>query len=146
MIREVMRQVVAKVMGDNGIDAFVNPLSTLPTSKIQGPGVSSGPGIRPSTRFPLSADAGIPEVVVPMGFSRIVYDPFWVVNPSNSNSVSTVTPTTPTVLPAPGLPFGMSFWGGQGQEAQLVAFADAYENATNHRLPPPGYGPLPGEP
>ena len=146
MIREVMRQVVAKVMGDNGIDAFINPLSTLPSSKIHGPGVSSGSGLRPSTRFPFSADAGIPEIVVPMGFSQVVYDPFWVVNPSNSNAVSTVTPTTPTILPGPGLPFGMSFWGGPGQEAQLVAIADAYENATNHRAPPPGYGPLPGEP
>jgi amidase len=146
MIRDVMRQVVAKVMGDNDLDALINPLSTVPSGKIQGPGVSSGPGLRPSTRFPLSADAGIPEIVVPMGFSRVVYDPFWVVNPSNSNAVSTVTPTTPTILPEPGLPFGMSFWGGPGQEAQLVEIADAYENATLHRAPPPGYGPLPGEP
>lgn len=146
MVREVMRQVIAKVMGDNEIDAFVNPLCTLPSSKIAQPGVSSGPGLRPSTRFPLSADAGIPEIVVPMGFSRVVYDPFWVVNPTNSNAVSTVTPTEPTILPAPGLPFGISFWGGPGQEAQLVAIADSYENATLHRAPPPGYGPLAGEP
>ncbi|HEY8515458.1 MAG TPA: amidase family protein [Candidatus Binatia bacterium] len=146
MIREVMRQVIAKVMGDNGIDAFINPLSTLPPGKILGPGMPSGPGLRPSTRFPLSADAGIPEVVVPMGFSRVAYDPYWVVNPNNSNAVMTVMPTEPTILPEPGLPFGMSFWGGPGQEAQLVAIADAYENATNHRKPPKGYGPLPGEP
>lgn len=48
-----------------------------------------------------------------------------------------VTPTTPTILPEPGLPFGMSFWGGPGQEAQLVAIADVYENATRHH-PAPG--------
>ncbi len=146
LIREVMRQVIAKVMGDNDIDAFINPLSTLPTNKIHGPGVASGSGLRPSTRFPLSADAGIPEIVVPMGFSKVVYDPYWVVNPSNSNAVSTITPTEPTILPGLGLPFGMAFWGGPGQEAQLVAIADAYENATAHRQAPTGYGPLPGEP
>ncbi len=146
MIRDVMRQVMAKVMGDNGIHAFINPLCTLPSGKIHGPRVGGGPGLRPNTRFPLSADAGTPEIVVPMGFSRVVYDPFWVVNPSNSNAVSTVTPTEPTILPEPGLPFGISFWGGPGQEAQLLAIADIYENATKHRAPPPGHGPLPGEP
>jgi Asp-tRNA(Asn)/Glu-tRNA(Gln) amidotransferase A subunit family amidase len=146
MIREVMRQVMAKVMGDNRLDAFINPLSTLPANKLQGPGVATGAGLRPTTRFPLSADAGTPEIVVPMGFSRVAYDPFWVLNPSNSAQVSTVTPTQPTILPEPGLPFGMAFWGGPGQEARLVGIADAYENATLRRLPPPGYEPLPGEP
>lgn len=146
MVREVMRQVMAKVMGDNGIDAFINPLSTLPSNKLQGPGVATGPGLRPTTRFPLSADAGTPEIVVPMGFSRVAYDPFWVLNPTNSAQVSSVTPAEPTLLPEPGLPFGMAFWGGPGQEAQLVAIADAYENASLRRLPPPGYEPLPGEP
>jgi amidase len=146
MIRDVVRQVMAKVMGDNDIDAFINPLSTVPPGKIHGPGIGSGPGLRPGTRFPLSADAGIPELVVPMGFSREVYDPFWVVNPNNSNAVSTVNPTEPTILPAPGLPFGMSFWSGPGQEATLVQIADIYENETKHRAPPVGYEPLPSEP
>lgn len=146
MVREVMRKVMAKVMGDNKLDAFTNPLSTLPPAKLGQVGNPSGAGLRPSTRFPLSADAGTPEVVVPMGFSRIVYDPIMTLNPEDSSRVIGIPGTVETVLPEPGLPHGIAFWAGPGQEAVLLEIASAYETETTHRQPPPNFGPVVREP
>jgi Asp-tRNA(Asn)/Glu-tRNA(Gln) amidotransferase A subunit family amidase len=44
-------------------------------------------------------------------------------------------------LPAK-LPVGISFLGRPFDEPTLFAVAAAYEAATQHRTPPPGFGPL----
>ena len=39
---------------------------------------------RPVGRFPTSANAGIPEITVPAGFNRTVYDPSFALNPART--------------------------------------------------------------
>jgi hypothetical protein len=38
------------------------------------------------------------------------------------------------------------FWAGPGNDPEVIKVASAYEAATHHRVPPPAFGPLPGEP
>jgi amidase len=58
--------------------------------------------------------------------------------PTNNN--------TPTDLPAPGLPFSLVFRAEPGREDVILKVASAYEAASRRRVPPPAFGPLPGEP
>ena len=55
-------------------------------------------------------------------------------------------PATPTTLPAPGLPFALVFRSDVGSENVILKIASAYEAASKRRVPPPDFGPLPGEP
>ena len=52
---------------------FVNPTTTIPPARI---GYANQPTVndRPVGRFPTSANAGIPEITVPAGFTTEVYD------------------------------------------------------------------------
>ena len=143
-MREVMQRVVLKVMRENNLDVLVNPLTTIPIPKIGGP-VEPEINSRPSNRFAFTADAGIPEVIVPAGFNRVVYEPKFVLS-KDTKSYQNVTGTEQTLLDAPGLPVSLAFWAGPGEEAMLIKVASAYEAATKHRRPPPAFGPLPGEP
>ena len=52
-----------------------------------------------------------------------------------------VTSGRQTRLDSP-LPVGISFWAGPGDEPILLRAASAYEAATTHRMPPPGFGPV----
>jgi len=66
------------------------------------------------------AIAGYPIVTVPLGFY-----------PNNV----TIQPAGPeTVYPAPGVPFGLSFFSTAFTEFELIGFAFAYEQATHTRL------------
>ncbi|MET0657851.1 MAG: hypothetical protein ABW110_06805, partial [Steroidobacteraceae bacterium] len=48
----------------------------------------------------------------------------------------------PTKLSDLGLPYNIAFWAEPGQESTLIKVASAYEAATHHRKPPPGFGPV----
>ncbi|HEY3224649.1 MAG TPA: amidase [Pseudolabrys sp.] len=143
-MREVMQRVILKVMRENNLDVLVNPLNTVPIPKIGGP-VEPEINSRPSNRFAFTADAGIPEVVVPAGFNQVVYEPKFALSPDTKNYRS-VSGTEKTMLDAPGLPISLSFWAGPGEEGTILKAASAYEAATKHRRPPPAFGPLRGEP
>jgi Asp-tRNA(Asn)/Glu-tRNA(Gln) amidotransferase A subunit family amidase len=143
-MREVMRLVVLKVMHQNRLDALVNPTITVPPAKI---GYASQPAVnnRPDGRFPTSADLGIPELTVPAGFNDVIYEPAFALNKDKDNYVAVANETTPSTMQMP-MPFGMSFWGGPGDESTLLKIASAYETATHHRAPPAAFGPVKGEP
>jgi amidase len=64
--------------------------------------------------------AGYPIVTVPLGFYP--------------DSVTTGSAGPLTVYPAPGVPFGLSFFGTAFSEFDLVGFAYAYEQKTMTRL------------
>jgi amidase len=85
----------------------------------------------------LSPESGFPAIVVPAGFTRVVYDR--VPDPTDPNGSKLVGPT-----PAQ-LPVGMEFVGRPFAEARLFEIASAYEKSTHHRRPPVSFGPLPGE-
>ncbi len=64
-----------RMMYENDIDMFVHPENTVPTPKIQGPnvGTDSLDGITPFFQ--------IPRIVVPAGFTAVVYEPQYALNP-----------------------------------------------------------------
>jgi amidase len=139
-MREVMRLVVDKVMRENHLDVLVNPTITIPPSLHGG---ASQPWInnRPTGRFPLSADLGIPEITVPAGFNSIIYEPRLELNAKQDNYRSVANNTEKTVMKNP-MPYGISFWAGAGEEPAVIEVASIYEEATRHRMAPPAFGPL----
>jgi amidase len=95
---------------------------------------------RPNGRFPTSANVGIPELTVPADFNDVVFEPEFTLNAAKDNYTNTSNDKEQTTLTAP-LPFGISFWGGPGDEPTLLRVASLYEAATKHRRPPPESGP-----
>jgi Asp-tRNA(Asn)/Glu-tRNA(Gln) amidotransferase A subunit family amidase len=79
--------------------------------------------------------AGFPAITVPAGFTTEVWD-----RVRDGNSTRLVGP-----VPAQ-LPVGVDFIARPFDEAMLIRIAAAYEAATRRRLPPPDFGPVPGEP
>jgi amidase len=142
-MREVMRMVVLKVLEQNNLDLLVNPTTTVPPAKI---GYASQPSInsRPAGRFPTSANLGIPEITVPAGFNKIVYEPAFALNAAKDNYTSVANDTVESMSDLP-LPVGISFWAAPGDEPLLFKAAAAYEGATKHRKPPAAFGPVAGE-
>jgi Asp-tRNA(Asn)/Glu-tRNA(Gln) amidotransferase A subunit family amidase len=144
-MQTVLRLVVLKVMYENGIDAFVNPEVTVPHPKIGGPAEPTihdrGTG---SCCGQFTALLGGPEIEVPAGYTQVVYEPRFVLSPDKRRYVA-MSGTTRSALPHP-MPISMMFWTGPGSEPTLIKAASAYEAATKHRVPPPDFGPLPGEP
>ncbi len=138
-MREVMRLVLLNVLHRNDIDVLVNPTITVPPVRI---GYAGEPSVndRPTGRFPTSANLGVPEITVPAGFNRIVYDPEYVLN-EDRDGYDNVTGRRRTELDAP-LPVGISFWAGPGDEPIVLRVASAYEAATRHRRQPPAFGPV----
>ncbi|KAF2719378.1 amidase [Polychaeton citri CBS 116435] len=68
----------------------------------------------------IPALVGSPVVTVPMGF----YPPAWPVQLNDRGDL---------VSTAPNVPFGLAFMGARWSEADLIAFAYAYEQRTHHR-------------
>jgi amidase len=140
-MQSVLRMIVLKVMYENGIDAFVNPENTLPPFKLGGPaeptvndrGVASC-----CQRF--TAMLGGPEIDVPAGYTRTVYEPQYVLN-ADKTRYETVTGAVQSQLPKP-MPISLMIWAGPGFDAEVIKVASAYEAATRHRIPPPAFGPV----
>src|SRR5262249_26859318 len=132
--------VVLKVMRQNGIDILVNPTTTIPPARI---GFAGQPQInsRPVGRFPTSANLGIPEITVPAGFNRTIYEPDFALNTAKNAYTSVANNERASTLETP-LPVGISFWGGPGDEDIVIRTAAAYEAATKHRMAPPAFGPV----
>jgi len=86
----------------------------------------------------LSPVSGLPAIVVPAGFTRVVYDR---VPDASDPSGSRLDGPKPDQIPV-----AMEFLGRPFDEALLFEIASAYEAGTKHRRPPKGYGPLAGEP
>ena len=95
--------------GALGIDAAL-AMHNLDALVLPAPGFTTTP----------AAIVGYPIVTVPMGFY-----------PDNV-TIASVGPET--VYPAPGIPFGLSFFASKFSEFKLISFAFAYEQATHVRL------------
>ena len=144
MMRELLRRVEMKVMYENHLDALVRLHYSLPPGKI---GLAPQPEPRNDTRGELRMGpfAGLTEVLIPAGYVRTVYDPVFVLSSDKRRYIPTNN-NTPTTLPAPGLPFSLVFRADPGKEDVILRVASAYQAASKRRVPPPGFGPLPGEP
>ena len=144
-MRAVMRLVLAKVMKENGIDVLVNPENTVPHEKLGAPSEPSlNDRLAAGATQAITALLGVPEIVVPAGFNLVVYEPRFVLNAAR-NDYKVVTGDARSLLDIP-LPISMMFWAGPGEEAAVLKAASSYEAATRHRVPPPAFGSLPGEP
>jgi amidase len=83
---------------------------------------------------------GAPEIIVPAGYISHTYDPTYVLSADKKRYLAT-TGTVKTPLPQP-MPISLAFWAGPGDEPVLIKVSSAYEVATQHRVPPPKFGPL----
>ncbi len=141
MLRELLRRVDMMVMLENKLDALVRLHTPWPPGLIGGayqydivsnlsPESLSGP------------NAGLTEVLIPAGYVTTVYDPVHTLSPDGMRYVSGAS-STPTTIPAPGLPFSLVFRAEPGREDVVLKIASAYEAASRRRIPPPAFGPLP---
>ena len=145
LMRFAAELVLLNVMRENNIDVFVAPENTLPQRLIGGPSEPNvkGRGGSGATQTH-TALLGIPEIVVPAGFNQIVFEPEFALNAVKTRYIS-ISGTEESLLPNP-LPISIMFWAGPGDEPTLIMVASAYEAATQHRIPPPDFPPLVGEP
>ncbi|MDP3518514.1 MAG: amidase family protein [Pseudohongiella sp.] len=137
-----LRLIVHKVMYENGIDAFVNPEVTLPHYKLGGPAeptVDNRGTASCCAQF--TAVLGGPEIDVPAGYNQIVYEPRYELSADRTRYIS-VPGTERSMLPVP-MPVSLMVWGPPGGEPEVIRVASAYESATQHRIPPPDFGPIP---
>jgi amidase len=141
MLRELLRRVDMMVLLDNRLEALVRLHTPFPPGKIGGPGQ---PGIRQNLHLESfnGPNAGLTEVLIPAGYVTTVYDPIFALSPDGTRYVS-VASDTPTTIPEPGLPFSLVFRAEPGKEDVLLKIASAYEAASQRRVPPPAFGPLP---
>ena len=86
----------------------------------------------------LSPVSGLPAIVVPAGFTRVIYDRVPDTSDPNGSSLDGPKPDQ--------IPVAMEFLGRPFDEALLFEIASAYEAGTKHRRPPKGFGPIAGEP
>jgi amidase len=144
MIRELLRRVEMKVMYENHLDAVVRLHYSLPPGKI---GLAPQPEPRGDIRGELRMGpfAGLTEVLIPAGYVTTVYDPVFLLSPDKKRYIPTSN-NTPTTLPEPGLPFSLVFRADPGKEDVILRVASAYQAASKRRVPPPQFGPVPGEP
>lgn len=141
--RYLLGKALYRVMADNDLDALVYPMKTVPANVIGStatvaplePTVSDRPASGWNGLGPIS---GFPDIVVPAGFTREVYDR----EPDPADPTKTIL-----VGPKPiALPVAIDFLGRPYDEATLLQIASAYERATKHRRPPTDFPALPGEP
>jgi len=141
-MRELLRRVIAKVMAENDLDALVNLHTSMQPAKIGG-ATEPSVGDR-AVSYPMGPNAGITEILIPAGFVRTVYDPVFelATSPEGRKFYRGVSSNVPTELPAPGLPFSLSFWAEPGDEPTILKVASSYEAGSKRRVPPPAFGPL----
>lgn len=144
--RELLRRILIKVLQDNKLDVLIQLHTALPPGKI---GLAPEPGINGrAISYPLGPNAGITEILIPAGYVRVAYDPRFelATDASGRKFYRSVTGTTPTEIPAPGLPFSINFLVEPGMEHLALKAASAYQAASRRRVPPPMFPALPGEP
>jgi len=140
-LRELLRRVEMKVIQENHLDVLVRLHTSLPPLKI---GLAPQPNPEDDVRgeMPMGPNAGETEVLIPAGYVRVAYDPAFVLSGDRKRYVPTNN-NTPTMLPAPGLPFSLVFRAEPGAEDLVLKVASAYEAASKRRVSPPMFGPLP---
>jgi Asp-tRNA(Asn)/Glu-tRNA(Gln) amidotransferase A subunit family amidase len=139
MLRELLRRVDMMVIYENHLDAFVRLHTPLPPAKIGG---ANQPGTV-GNESAYGPNAGVTEVLIPAGYVTEVYDATFALSPDRKAYVSADN-TTPTAVPAPGLPFSLVFRAEPGKEDVILKVASAYQNASKRRVPPPQFPPLSG--
>jgi Asp-tRNA(Asn)/Glu-tRNA(Gln) amidotransferase A subunit family amidase len=141
MLRELLRRVDMMVLIENRLDALVRLHTPLPPAKIGGP---DEPGViaRLRNESQYGPNAGLTEVLIPAGYVTTAYDAVFTLSADRKKYVGAPS-DKPTTIPAPGLPFSLVFRAEPGKEDVVLKIASAYEAASQRRVPPPAFGPLP---
>jgi amidase len=143
-LRELLRRVDMKVILGNHLDVVVRLHTPLPPLKIGlAPEPAPGSGLQRGESA-YGPNAGETEVLIPAGYVREVYDPVFVLSADKKRYIAK-TNTTPTMLPAPGLPFSLVFRAEPGAEDRILKVAAAYQKASHRRVSPPEFPALPSE-
>jgi Asp-tRNA(Asn)/Glu-tRNA(Gln) amidotransferase A subunit family amidase len=146
--RFAVQQIVLQCMQEQNLDAVTYPTSNLPPAKLGAPNEPQVNGR--GTVWTFLGQQGFPAITVPAGFTTVVYDrvrdPNGVVTAGGGDGDSQAQPTRLTGPIAAKLPVGIDFLGRPFDEPKLLRIAAAYEAATKHRIPPPDFGPVAGEP
>ena len=150
--RFAVQQLVLQCMTLEGLDALVYPTSNLPPAKLGAPGEPSVNGRGNS--WSMLGQQGFPAITVPAGFTTEVYDrvrdpgaPIVPEGNTGGGGGGASEEGTHVVGPiAARLPVGVDIVARPFDEPTLFLIASAYEAATKHRTPPPGFDSLPGEP
>jgi Asp-tRNA(Asn)/Glu-tRNA(Gln) amidotransferase A subunit family amidase len=111
------------------LDAVVYPTGNIPPAILTAPQEPTK-NDRSSGLWTYINSRGFPAMTVPAGYTSLVYD----------------RGMDGQLLPAKAaaLPVGIDFLGLPFSEPTLFAIGSAYETATQHRVPPPDFGPLKG--
>ena len=141
MLRELLRRVDMMVLLENRLDALVRLHTPWPPGLIGGaPQYGIASNLRPESFN--GPNAGLTEVLIPAGYVTTVYDPVFALSADGARYVSAPS-NQATHVAAPGLPFSLVFRAEPGKEDALLKIASAYEAASQRRVPPPAFGPLP---
>jgi Asp-tRNA(Asn)/Glu-tRNA(Gln) amidotransferase A subunit family amidase len=143
---EAIREIVERILADNHLDALIYPFETIPPPILSGTKDSIAWLVydgRQNRGWNSFGDAsGLPDIGVPAGFTQVVYDRT-TRGPSTSEQLAL---NPPSIRREVKLPLNIEFLGKPWSEPQLLELASAFEKARGPRTPPPGFGPIPGEP
>lgn len=142
--QQAIRAIVARILAEYQLDALVYPYETIPSPILAGT-IDSITWLpydgRPNRGYNGFTDtSGLPDIGVPAGFTQVVYDR---TTRGSSESLALDPPAIRREVP---LPFSVQFLGNMWSEPKLLEIAAAYEAARGPRIPPPDFGPIPGEP
>jgi Asp-tRNA(Asn)/Glu-tRNA(Gln) amidotransferase A subunit family amidase len=131
--RHTIQEIISQCMAVMDLDAVTYPTGNIPPAITKAP-VEPDTNGRSHQAWTLLGQQGFPAISVPAGFTSHVFDR--VADPAQ--------PAGRLVGPiAAKLPVGIDFVALPFNEALILKIAAAYEAATDHRLPPPDFGPLP---
>jgi Asp-tRNA(Asn)/Glu-tRNA(Gln) amidotransferase A subunit family amidase len=124
----ILQAIALQCYALQDLDVVVHPTTNIPAPKLGAPTEPTKNDRGQLSWNLLPGTASFPVLSVPAGFTTHVYDR----DPANN-----------LVGPVPAmLPVGITFLGRPFDEPTLFTVAAAYEAATHHRTPPPGFGPL----
>src|ERR1700733_8968422 len=132
--RYALQTAFLQCMEEQRLDALVSPMSTVPPRKLTSPREPNANG-RPPIGWSLIGQQGFPAITVPAGFTMEIWDR----ERDGNGGTRLIGPVQAN------LPVGVDFIARPFDEPLLFRIASAFEAATRHRSPPPGFGPLPGE-
>ena len=133
LTRFAVQQIVLQAMEDLKLDAMITPTGNIPPYILGRPLEPTLNGRGPSI-WSFLGTQGFPQLGVPAGFTTKVYDR---IRDSSAPGGTRLTDSTPAKLPLSVMFFGRPFG-----EPMLFRIASAYEQATHHREPPAGFGPV----
>jgi amidase len=135
--RFMVQTTVLQCMEEMKLDAMTYPTAATPPEMLGSPPAGGGRGRGSSSSL---GRQGFPAITVPAGFTTEVWDRERVPQaPQGDNG----QPGTKLVGPVPAkVPVGIDFVARPFAEPTLLKIASAYEAATRHRTPPPGFGPI----